>query len=184
MRSGIEHARHGIQVAFEIGRQHFHLRRWAKHLPDGADRFGKVGRAAIVKIVAIHRGDHHILAVSSPPPFQPHAAVLRGRVKTLFCWRALGHGTKSTAARAQVAQNHEGGSAAVKALVNVRAARRFANGVQMALPQLPLKRVDRFEMGAPFAQPNRQRPLRPARFRESIWTRDSAGTNPIVASRV
>ena len=59
MRAGVEHARDGVHVAFEIRRQHFHARAGSAPL-DLAHRLGEMRRAAIGKIVAIHAGDHHI----------------------------------------------------------------------------------------------------------------------------
>ena len=45
----------------------------------------------------------------------------------------LRHGAKAAAARAAVAEDHEGRRAAMEALVDIRAARRFADGVQIEL---------------------------------------------------
>ena len=41
----------------------------------------------------------------------------------------------------------------MEALVDVGAASRLTNGVEIALTQLRFQRVDRFEVGAAFAQP-------------------------------
>ena len=68
------------------------------------------------------------------------------------------HGAKSAAARAAFAQNHEGGRAAMEALVDVRAARRFAHRVQLQLAQSALQVIQRFEM-----RPAPPRPLGQAR---------------------
>ena len=70
--------------------------------------------------------------------------------------RALRHRAESAAARAQVAQDHERRRAAVKAFMHVRAARRFANRVQIQLPQILLQIVNGREMRGAFAQPLRQ----------------------------
>src|SRR6202008_4466173 len=46
-------------------------------------------------------------------------------------WLARGHGTKAASPRANVAQDHECGAPVLPAFTHVRAACRFANGVEI-----------------------------------------------------
>ena len=116
-----------------------------------------MSRPAVAQIVAIHAGDHDVA--------QPHRRGHPRDIGRLFRierarMAALRHRTESAAARAQIAQDHERRRAAVETLVHVRAARRFAHGVQIQPPQLGFQIVDGFEMRVGFAQPFGQPRLR------------------------
>src|SRR5689334_862774 len=67
---------------------------------------------------------------------------------------ALRDGAESAASRAEVAQNHERGRAAGEALVHVRAARRFAHGMQAQPAQARLQIVYCGKISVACAQPN------------------------------
>src|SRR6202012_1158195 len=58
--------------------------------------------------------------------------------------------------RAEIAQNHKRGSAAVEAFVDIRAARRFADSMQIQRAQTGFETVQRFEMRGAAARPFRQ----------------------------
>jgi hypothetical protein len=78
----------------------------------------------------------------------------------LFVRRAFGNGTESTAARAEIAENHESRGAAVETFVHIGAAGRFADGVEIQAAEPGLERVYLLEMSRSLAQPFRKTGLR------------------------
>ncbi len=147
VRPGLQHARHGIQVAAKIRRQHFHprLRQRPPHLAHG---FGEMARPAVFQIVAVHAGDHHVAQIHVRRHARHVGRLVRVEPHVLLGRIPFRHRAESAAARAVVAQNHERGGAAVEAFMDIGAARRFANRVQVQLPQPALQPVQRFEMRA------------------------------------
>ena len=67
------------------------------------------------------------------PSFSTASATRRGSSKSIGCGPPLGHGAKSAASRAQIAQQHEGRGVMVPALADVGAVRRLTNRVQIQL---------------------------------------------------
>ncbi len=117
----------GVPVAAKIGDEHFHLAagKPVANLLNGA---GKDARAAIRLIVAIHAGDHGVTQAHARSSFRDaQRLVLIGRAGGL----AGRHGAEATGARTNIAEDHEGGRAMFPALAHVRAARGFANGVEV-----------------------------------------------------
>ena len=121
-----EHDLQGVPVAAKIGDQHFDLagRNAPANLLDGA---GEDMRAAVGLVVAVHGSDHGVAQAHARGGFG-HAVglVLIRRAGGL----AGGHGAEAAGARADVAEDHEGGGAVLPALAHVGAARALANGVQ------------------------------------------------------
>ena len=64
VRTRIQHARHRIEIAAKIGRQHFdpRFRQRAAHLAHG---LGEMVRAAVFQIVAVDAGDNHVAQVKA-----------------------------------------------------------------------------------------------------------------------
>ena len=94
---------------------------------DLADRLRPVRGAAVGQVVAIDAGDHGVLAGRACDSASRHAARLVG----IGGQRAAGrHVAELAAARADVAEDHDGQRAPVPALADVRARRRLAHRVQ------------------------------------------------------
>ncbi len=81
VRPGIEHARHGIQIAAKIRREYFDPG-FRQRPPDFAYGLGEVMRAAIRQIVAIDARDHHIAQLHLRRHSRDVAAARPGRAKT------------------------------------------------------------------------------------------------------
>jgi len=156
--AGIEDASHSVEIAAKIRRQHFHART-GQGLPHLAHGLRKMRGTSVVKIVAIHAGDHdvskahhrgHASNVLRLVPIQPHVHLPRV---------SLRNRTEAAAARAKIAKNHERRRAAVKALVNIGTTRGFTDGVKIPGAQFPLQRMQRLEVRrafpGPFGQPRR-----------------------------
>ncbi len=97
----------------------------------------KTARTTDEIVVAIDAGDDGMLQAKCGHGFS-HAARL---VKIDRLRAAFGHGTKTAAARAQVAEHHEGGGFVVPALADVGAVGAFANGMQIEGARQPLEVV-------------------------------------------
>jgi hypothetical protein len=69
---------------------------------------------------------------------------------------ALGDGAESATPSADVAEDHESGRATVEALVDIWAARGFADGVEIVSAQIVLEELDRLEVGGRLSQKVRQ----------------------------
>ena len=96
--------------------------------------------AAIGEIVAIHAGDHHVAQLH----LGGHARDI-GRLSGIephVLLRGVPFGTEQNPQPRvqQIAQNHERGRAAMEALVDIRAARRFAHRVQVQRAQIGFQR--------------------------------------------
>ena len=92
---------------------------------DGA---GENCGAAVGLIVAIHGSDDSVAQAHAFDGFGDAVGfVFFGRAEGLAAW----HGAKAAGARADIAEDHEGGGAVLPALAHVGAARAFADGVQV-----------------------------------------------------
>jgi len=117
-------------------------------------------RAAVGKIVAVDGCDYH---VAQFPTGGRAGDVLRfGGIESEFVFdgRTLRHRTESAAARAEIAEDHEGRGAAMKAFVEIRAARRFANGMKIQTANLSFERMHGLMMRCTLAKPLGQAGLR------------------------
>ena len=99
-------------------------------LVDRRDHPGEVAGAAVGQVVAVDRGDHGVA--------EPHDRHRLGHVLGLLrdrrpaCGTAGGHGAEAAAARADVAEDHEGGGAVLApALVDVGAAGLLADRMEV-----------------------------------------------------
>jgi hypothetical protein len=134
---------HGFQrgpVAAKIRNQNFDLQ------PGTRSRIAvmvraKIADAAVGLIVAIHRG-HHRIPQAHALDGARHAfgLVLIGRSDRL----ARRHRAEPARARADIAQDHEGGRAMLPALAHVRAARALADGVQIERAHDALQSPDNY----------------------------------------
>ncbi|MNS29386.1 hypothetical protein D3C72_613840 [compost metagenome] len=153
---GLVQARHGFQVVVEHIRRlsggdrqgHVHASAIVRHqglqlhaggqLADLAQAIDKVLGAAVAQIVAIHRGDHHVL--------QAQLGDGHGQVHRLVDVQrpgpAMADIAERTAPGADVAHDHEGRGATGKTLAEVRARGFFADTVQLVLAQQLLDPVD------------------------------------------
>ena len=112
------------------------MRAVGKRAPNLAHRFGEMPGAAVREIVAIDRRDHNVTKLQVRCHARDVSRLVRIELKLLLVRRSFGHGAESTAARTQIAEDHEGRRAAMKAFVHVGAAGRLADGVQVQPPQL------------------------------------------------
>ena len=115
----------GFAVALEVGDENFDAAAGGL-AANFVDDHGEGARAADQIVVAIDAGDHCVLQAERGYGLR-HAARL---VEVDGLGAALGHGAESAAARAEVAEHHEGGGFVVPALADVGAVGAFAHGVQ------------------------------------------------------
>jgi hypothetical protein len=119
------HDFHGRLRTLEIGHQHFHAA-IRNAFADRADRQRKQLRSAVFAIVPVHAGDHGILQSKDFARLGNAARfVVIHRQRRAFLHRA-----ETTAARADVAQNHERGRAAVPAFAYIRTGGALAHRVE------------------------------------------------------
>jgi hypothetical protein len=144
--TGIQHAGNRVHAAAKIRRQHFHtgLRKGAANL---AHCFGKMPGSTVLKIIAINRRHHDVTKVQIRRHACDVGGLIRIELKLLLGRRSFGHRAESTTARTQIAENHEGRRAAMKAFVQVGAAGRLADGMQVQSPQFCFERVYFLKMG-------------------------------------
>ncbi len=149
---GIEHAGHGIEVAAEIRREDFDAG-GGQGAADLANGFGEMVGAAIRKIVAIDAGDHDVAEVH----VTRHASNVGGlggiEADVMLPGIEFADAAEAAAARAKLAENHESGGAAVKALVDIGAARFLADGMEVEFAEAALQVIEGLEMGFAFARP-------------------------------
>ena len=126
----LEHRAQGLAVALEVGDEHLDPRP-GQRASHGAHGVREVGGAAVGEVVAVDRGQDHV-AQAHPRRGLRHARGLRG---VRGQGPGGGDGAVGAAARAAVAEEHEGGGAAREALPEVRAARLLAHRVEGLLPQ-------------------------------------------------
>ncbi len=123
-------------VALKIGDQHFDAAAGSQPA-DLFDDHGECARASDEIIIAIDAGDDGVLQAEGGDGFGDAA----GLVEIDGLGPAFGHGAKSAAARAQIAQHHEGRGFVLPALADVGALRALADGVQAERAGEPLQVV-------------------------------------------
>ena len=133
--TGIEHGLERRLRSLEIGNEHFHAHARAP-AAYGPDRLRKDRRAAVGPLVPVHRGNHG----------EPQAQFLHGTGHALGLVpveplvRSAGlHGAETAAARADIAQDHEGRRALLPALPDVGTLGALADRVQPVVPHQPLQ---------------------------------------------
>ncbi len=127
VRFGREHSAEGSPVAAEIGNQDFYLAA-GETMANLLNRAGEDAGAAVRLIVAIDTGNHGVA--------QAHAGGSFGDADGFFfiggADRFAGrHRAEAASAGANVAEDHEGGSAVLPAFAHVGTARGFADGVEI-----------------------------------------------------
>src|SRR5260370_39628453 len=110
-------------------------------------------RAAILEVVAIDAGDYHVAQLHLARHAGDVGRLIGIELHVVLSGIEFLDAAKSAAARAALAENHEGGRATVEALVDVRAARLFADGVQLAFAQAAFQVIQRFEVGLAAPRP-------------------------------
>ena len=110
-------------------------------------------RAAIGQIVAIDAGDDDVAEVH----VTRHAGDVGGlggiEAHVMLAGVEFADAAEAAAAGAELAEDHEGGGAAMEALVDIGAARLLADGVEIELAEAAFQVIERFEMGLAFARP-------------------------------
>ena len=147
-RPRIDDSLNRFAVALEVGDEDFDATAWglAANL---IDDHGEDARAAHQIVVAIDAGDHCVLQAERGHGFRNAA----GLVQVNGLGAALGHGAEAAAARAQVAEHHEGGGFVVPALADVGAVGALADGVQVEGTGQALEVVVVFADGGAGLQP-------------------------------
>ena len=129
-RAAVRTARARSEPAAKIGHQHFNLRLRRK-LAYRANASGEMLRSAIAQVVAIDAGDDDI--------FEPQRRDGFGQMTRFVRIRRLGPAMRDiaerTAARAQIAQDHERRRAFAEAFADIRAGRFLAHGMQIFFAQ-------------------------------------------------
>ena len=127
IRAGLDHFFQRRRRAFQkIGGQDFNGGRRAA-MADRADCHGEMLGTAIFQIVAVDRGDHHMVQ----PQFR-HRMRHPARLEGVQSLRPAGrHVAKRAAARAYLAHDHHGGVALRPAFADIGAARLFADRHQL-----------------------------------------------------
>lgn len=124
---GGHHGLESVPIAAKIGDQDFDFASWdaRANFRDGAR---KDGGTAVGLIVAIHGSDDGVAQSHSGDGFgDAFGLVFGGRAERF----AAGDGAESAGARANVAQDHEGGGAVFPALAYIGATRAFADRVEI-----------------------------------------------------
>ncbi len=123
--------------AAEIRHQHLDAGR-RRELAHGADAVDEVLRTAVLEVVAVDRGDHHVV--------EPECRDRAAEIARLLGIERLGPAVRDiaerAAARALVAHDHECRRAVAEALADVRARGFLAHGVQPVLAQDVLDLVE------------------------------------------
>ena len=133
--TGVEHGLQRRFRALEIRDEHLHAHARAP-AADGPDRLREDRRAAVGPFVPVHRRDHG----------EPETQLLHGAGHPLglvpvqpLVRPARLHRAEPAAARADVAQDHEGGGALLPAFPDVGALGALADGVEAVVPHQPLQ---------------------------------------------
>ena len=149
---GVEDAGDGVQVAAKIGGQDFDasIGEGAAHFTNG---LGEVMRASIGQVVTIDGSDDDVAELHVGGHARDVGWLIGVEHEFFFCGGTFGDGAESAAPGAEVAEDHEGGGAAMKALMHVGAARGFADGVEVEAAQVALEVVDGDEVGVAFTEP-------------------------------
>src|SRR5690606_22689346 len=138
----------GVPVALVVGDQHFYGRSRAP-LADRADGAVENLRAAVDEVVTGDRRDHRMLEPQDfhrgRDPFGLRPVQLRGPARL--------DGAETACARADVAQDHEGGGAVLPALEDVGALGLFADGMQGQAPHQVLEPPVVGAQGSPHLEP-------------------------------
>ena len=87
----------------------------------------KVLGAAVLEVVAVHAGDHHIAQAQG----RNGLGQVGGFGLIEWVWAAVAHVTERAAPGALVTHDHEGGRAIAEALTNVGAGGLLTDGVQL-----------------------------------------------------
>lgn len=155
MRAGVEDAGDGGEIAVEVRSKDFDPGCW-EGLPDRPNGFGEVGGASVGEVVSIHRGDDDVAKGHASGHLGDMSRFAGVQGKGVLSRESLGHGAKATTSRAEIAQDHEGGLAAMETFVQVGTAGGFAHRVKAEFAQSPFERGDRLGMGGGFPEPLRQ----------------------------
>ena len=122
------HGRDRVQPSPEIRDEDLHPALGQPCL-DGARGGREVSGAAVDQVVAVDRGDHHVVE-AEPPDRDRNAVWLVG----VDCeGAAMRHGAEAAVARAGVAEEHEGSGLVPPALADVRAMCLLAHRVKAEL---------------------------------------------------
>jgi len=125
---GVENDVHGGVGALEIGNEDFHATA-GDAFADGTDGGGEDASTAIGLIVTVDAGDDGKLEAHAGDGFgDPAGFIVINRE-----WCPFLHGAEAAAAGAEVAKDHEGGSAAIPAVADVGAGGTFADCMEIEI---------------------------------------------------
>jgi hypothetical protein len=132
--SGVDHGLERLGLTLEVGNEQLDAAR-RRLAADGADGGGEDPRAAVGEVIAVHRGDHHVLQAEFPHGV-PHAL---GLLTVLPGGLAMSHRAVPAVPRTDIAEDHERRRRILPALADVRAMRFLAHRVQVPLPHQTLQ---------------------------------------------
>ena len=115
-----------------------------------------MGGATVGEVVSIDAGDDNIAEAHRGGHAGDVGGLIGVESELGFFGGTFGNGTEAAAASAEVAEDHKGGLAAMEALMEIRAAGRFTNGVKVEPAEVPLEGGDGLEMSGGLAEPFRQ----------------------------
>jgi hypothetical protein len=149
LEAGVDHLLDGRRLAVEVRGQRLHHHLGGVGL-DGADTGRVVGGAAVVQVIAVHRGKHHVAQAH-----QLHGPGGVGRFLDVQpAARVAGvHGAEAAGAGAHRAHQHDGGGAVAPALAHVGAVGFGAHGAQAVLADVALNGLEALAAGNLGAQP-------------------------------
>ena len=150
LRRGPQDGLEGLPVAVEVGDQQ--LDRGARREPpDPAHGLDEEGGAAVGHVVAVDRRDHRVVEAH---PLDGHRYPAR-LVGVEGAGAAAAHLAVAAGAGADLAEDEEGGRAAVPALADVGAARLLADGVQALVAHQPAQTLVGGAAGRARLEPSR-----------------------------
>ena len=134
--AGIDDNPNCFGLSLEVWDQDFDLAAWSL-AANLVDDHGEGSCAADQIVVAVNAGDDGVLQAENRDGFGDAARLVEvDGFRTAFGYRA-----EAAAARAEVAQHHEGGGLVLPALADVGAMSAFADGVQVERARQPLEVV-------------------------------------------
>ena len=124
-RAGVEDGAEGVVIALEVGDEHLN-RAAGQHVADALDALGEDGRAAVRQVLSGDGGDDAVAQLKLPDGLGEASRLLGVEGQRA----AGGHGAVVATPSADVAENHEGGGAALPTIADIGALGLLAHGVQ------------------------------------------------------
>ncbi len=148
VRPRFHHAFERALLAQEVGDQHLDGR-CRRRVPDGANGGGEMPGAAVVEIVAVDRGHHHM----GKAELGHRVADARGLRRIERRRPARAHIAEGASPRAGVAHDHDGRVALAPALADIGTGRLLAHGGEAVRAQGGARRIESAQARRAHADP-------------------------------